>query len=327
MKVTRSVRQLYENQKGPNDRLKSEVDRRLFSLKQPGWHYESRIKELTSFALKIETGRVENPSLLEDFFACTLVVTNVSVIEEAEQLIARHFKVKDRRPKDPTRTHKASDAFPFDDLRLYATLPEDSALPVSDLSELVFEVQIKTFLQHAWTIATHELVYKADDANWSKERIAYQIKAMLEHAEVSIQEAGRLAESGVLAKEDPRTAEIRYGIALLKQQWTPDELPHDVRRLAQNIAGLLRALRIEVGRLEEILAVEKGRRAGTHPTNLSPYAAVVQYLFDAEKDKMVRFLESDRARFKVLIPSEIDIPSNLDRARCRNAIFVGEQAP
>lgn len=327
MKVTRSVRQLYDDQRDPNDRLKIEVDRRLTSLKKSEWHYESRVKELPSFALKIESGRFQDPSRVEDFFACTLVVANASAIEEAEQLIVNHFKLKERRPESPKRTHKASDSFPFDDLRLYVTLADDPALPVSDLSLFVFEVQIKTFLQHAWTIATHDLVYKSDEANWSKERIAFQIKAMLEHAELSIQEAERLAESGALAKEDSRTSDIRNGIALLKRQWAPDELPDDVRRLAQNITNLLRALRIELGRLEEILTAEKMRRAGAHPANLSPYAAVVQYLFGAEKDKIVRFLESGQARFKVLIPNEIEIPIDLDRARCRNAIFVGDPAP
>ena len=61
-------------------------------------------------------------------------------------------------------------------------------------------MQVKTFLQHAWGIATHDLIYKTDDVSWSRQRIAYQIKAMLEHAEMSIQEAGRLAEAVALSK-------------------------------------------------------------------------------------------------------------------------------
>jgi hypothetical protein len=195
----------------------------------------------------------------------------------------------------------------------------------TEVKAVVFEVQVKTFLQHAWSIATHDLLYKADDANWSKERIAYQIKAMLEHAEISIQEAESLAASAALAKEDRQTAAIKKGIALVKSQWTKDELPEDVRRLANNITTLIEALRLEIGRLEEILNEGKAQRAGIHPANLSPYATVVQYLFSAEKARMVSLLTTD-GRTKILIPEEIELPGDIDRAQLRNAVFVSTGA-
>lgn len=322
MKVPASIRQLHEDQKAINDRLKAAIDTRMFSLKQPRWHYESRVKELPSFALKIESGRFDNPQALEDFFACTLVVANATEVDQAEKQIRDNFTVKNRRPQHANQTHKAPDAFPFDDLRLFVTLPGNLAAPPTDLAEIVFEVQIKTFLQHAWSIATHDLLYKTDDANWSKERIAYQIKAMLEHAEISIQEAETLAASAALMKEDRRTTAIKKGIALVKSQWGKDELPVDVRRLAGNISNLIEGLRLEIVRLEEILNDGKAQRSGTHPANLSPYATVVQYLFNAEKDKMVKLLTSDESRTRILIPGEIVLPADVDRATLKNAIFI-----
>jgi ppGpp synthetase/RelA/SpoT-type nucleotidyltranferase len=322
MKVPASIRRIYEDQKAINDRLKKTVDDRMLGIKNPRWHYESRVKELASFALKIESGRFSKPEALEDFFACTIVVANSTQIGEADKLVGEIFSVKERRPPDDQKTHKASNAFPFDDLRLYVNIPNNPAVPPSDLVEVVFEVQIKSFLQHAWAIATHDLLYKTDDANWSKERIAYQIKAMLEHAEVSIQEAELLAACTSVVKEDRRTATIKKGIALVKAQWTEDELPDDVRRLASNITELLHGLEIGIDRLETILNEGKAQRAGAHPANLSPYATVVQYLFGAEKDKMITLLENPDARAKILIPDEIELPSDVDRTRLRNAIFV-----
>jgi len=322
MKVSASIRRLHEDQKEINARLKAAIDERMRNLKNPRWHYESRVKELQSFALKIESGRFNNPQALEDFFACTVVVANATEIEEAEKLIGENFAVKERRPLRPNQTHKASYAFPFDDLRLYVSIEDKPAMPPTDLTGVVFEVQIKTFLQHAWSIATHDLLYKTDDVNWSKERIAYQIKAMLEHAEVSIQEAEKLAACGSLAKEDRQTAAIKKGITLLKSQWGKDELPEDVRRLASNITSLIGALRLEIGRLEEILDQGKAERAGVHPSNLSPYATVVQYLLNAEKEKMVSLLTRGESQTRVLIPEEIELPADIDRRQIKNAIFV-----
>lgn len=323
MKVPASVRRLFEDQKVKNERLREVVDKRVQGFKDARWHYESRVKQLLSYALKVESGRFAKPAALEDFFACTLVVANVAEIERAEQIICTNFALKERRPPDGALTHKSPEEFPFDDLRLYVSLPQDPSMPPTDLTDLVFEVQVKTFLQHAWSIATHDLLYKTDDANWSKERIAYQTKAMLEHAEVSIQEAESLATTSALAKENSRTTQIKAGIALVKQQWTADELPADIRRLAQNVLSLLDGLHINLGRLEAVLEHGKEARSGTHPTNLSPFATIIQYLFKYEKDKLSELLTRDaRKSFRVLIPDEVEIPEDLDRGTLRNAIFV-----
>jgi hypothetical protein len=73
MKVPASIRKLYEEQLEVNQRLKLKVDERIKNLRAERWHYESRLKQEQSFALKVESGRVPNPAALEDFFACTLV--------------------------------------------------------------------------------------------------------------------------------------------------------------------------------------------------------------------------------------------------------------
>lgn len=326
MKVPASIRRLYEDQQVINERLKKAIDARINGLKDARWHYESRIKELASYALKLESGRFTEPAALEDFFACTIVVSNTTEAEAAERMVKDNFVIKRRRPPDPKRTRKEPQEFPFDDLRLYVSLPESPVNPPTDLVSIIFEIQIKTFLQHAWAIATHDLVYKTDNANWSKERIAYQIKAMLEHAEISIQEAERLATCSTLAKEDRGTEELKEGIALVKAQWSPDELPTDVRRLADNIKNLLRVLKIELHQLEEVLKAGKAQRNGAHPSNLSPYATIVQYLFDTEKERMVKFLTGERTQMRILIPDEVELPEGINREQLKNAIFPTARA-
>jgi ppGpp synthetase/RelA/SpoT-type nucleotidyltranferase len=322
MKIPASIRRLFEDQRALNNRLKPTVDARIAGIKDERWHYVSRIKELASFALKLESGRFGNATPLEDFFACTLVVANAAEIDRAEKLIHDNFSVNERRPPLQNQTHKTAYEFPFDDLRLFVSLGISPTSPPTDLDSITFEVQIKTFLQHAWSIATHNLVYKTDDANWSKERIAFQTKAMLEHAEISIQEAENLATSSALAKEDWRTYRIKLAIALLKRQWGLGELPTDIRRLAENMMQLLEKLRIDYPDLEKILDDGKKARAGAHPSNLSPYATIIQYLVYAEKDKMMALLQGEPKKVMIVIPEEVELPTGIDRAQCRNAIFI-----
>lgn len=328
MKIPGSIRALYYLQYDRNVRLKEEVDQLVRSYIQeehPRWHYESRVKGLESFALKVETGRFSDPSKLEDFFACTVVVTNSLEVEQAEQLICERFVRRERRPARRGWTHKRPDSFPFDDLRLYLTLKEDPTLPPNDLVDIVFEFQIKTYLQHAWGIATHDLVYKANDTNWGKERIAYQIKAMLEHAELSIEEATRLSESLSLRMEDNTTTKIRKIIELLQKCWDKDSLPEDTLRLARNVKELLDALDLHGGRLMQILDAETKANGGALPLNLSPYATIVQALLRQEKERMRQLLSAkNEGKFKALIPAEIDFPSEIDRNECCNAIFLDE---
>ena len=189
MKVPASVRALFEAQRDANDKLREAVKDLLKPRLQPYWHYVDRVKTEESFALKIESGRFGDPARLEDFFACTIVVRNHSEIPEAEKLVLEIFSLHERRPPSSVLTKKYSSSFAFDDLRLYVKYIEDPALPPKGLKDIPFEVQVKTFLQHAWSIATHDLIYKTDSVSWPKERIAFQVRAMLEHVEISITEA------------------------------------------------------------------------------------------------------------------------------------------
>ncbi|MBO9102288.1 MULTISPECIES: hypothetical protein [Rhizobium] len=86
-------------------RLAAEVQ--LFlkeEAEKQGWFFVSRLKELESFALKIETGRVPEPAKLEDFFACTLVVPTLAHIEVAENAVLSHYDLSARRPPDDSKT-------------------------------------------------------------------------------------------------------------------------------------------------------------------------------------------------------------------------------
>ena len=166
MKILKSISDIYIESKPLAEKLKSQVDQTILHNKNEGWHYFSRIKSEESFALKLETGRVKDPIRMEDLFACTLVVENINEIKNAVSFIDSHFIIHDRRPKSDNFTHKQSSSFQFDDLRLYVTLKKVEYLPKGNLTTMTFDIQVKTFLQHARSIATHDLIYKSETVSW-----------------------------------------------------------------------------------------------------------------------------------------------------------------
>lgn len=327
MKINKRVRDLYRAAEERYRRLETEVNTKLKpQIESRGWFFKARVKELESFALKLETGRVSNPSEPEDFFGCTIVVPTQAQIDDAEQLVDRLYSVKERRPPDSGSTHKEASNFVFDDLRLYVVRGESSGPVNADLERLIFEVQIKTILQYAWGVATHDLIYKTDTVSWPKERIAYQVKAMLEHAELAVAEAASLARSSSVAKQDERTSGTLKIIEQLEQLWTTDALPTDRKRLAENIRGVLHIAQVSPDQLTALIQAEI-RRVGLLPSDLSPYAFVVQAL---AHDPVVN-LESHlrgTSRVKILIHTGMDVPDwmraphgriiNLDEAKSVN---------
>jgi hypothetical protein len=310
MKVPPHLRTVYEQQHQLNETLRATAQDVMAGFKQPRWHYEARLKRLESFALKIESGRVPDPSAMEDFFACTLVVRNSGEVPVAEAEVLEHFRLVERRPRNPIRTHKGPEAFPFDDLRLYVTLKPSELSRPTDLENITFEIQIKSFLQHAWSIATHDLLYKSNDVRWAKARIAYQIKAMLEHAELVIEEVEPLAGAQALAKTDVRTEEVSLLIEAIKERWPNERLPTDVKRLAENILTALRCFSAIPSEFGQLIDAESEQGRGVRSLNLSPYSATIQALVMQKADRLNAFLKkSDRSRLAV--PAEIDVPDGL----------------
>lgn len=315
MKIPLSIRKYYYEQYEKNIQLQKLVDIKIRAFKKPNWHYESRIKSDESFALKIETGRFSDLSELEDFFACMLVVENSRSLFEAENLIKSNFDFIERRPPSDKKTQKKPECFIFDDLRLYVRWKDDLVLPPSGVSGALFEIQIKTFLQHAWSIATHDLIYKADTIDWAKERVAFQIKAMLEHAELSIQEVEKISKSSLVNKIDKKTETIIKIIRLLKEYWYHQDLPNDLVRLAHNVLLLLESFNMTIGRLRTIIEIETNENRGAKIMNLSPYGSVLQSIINQEPEIVKRFLDDRSKKYSIFVHEEMELPGEFPKTR------------
>ena len=308
MKIVKALRDIHQACLPDYKFLSEEVNGLLKSkVEQESWFFFSRIKDIENFALKIETGRVPDPWKMEDFFACTVVVATIGQIREAERLIKEHFDFSHRRPESDTVTRKASSSFAFDDLRLYVARRSSASGRRPDLDGLVFEVQIKTTLQHAWSLATHDLIYKTNTVSWPRERIAYQVKAMLEHAEVAIAEADRLADAAGVSKRDGKTTSIVSLIEQLRETWGDERLPEDVKRLAETVSQIFRAADLGIERFPEVIEAEK-QRVGLLPRDLSPYAFTLQALANFDNDGFRRKFNRARLRTAILIHDGMDLP-------------------
>jgi len=303
--------------------LRIVVDRRVSGFKNERWHYESRVKKLESYALKLESGRVGDPLCLEDFLACTLVVENRGALISAQDHILKHFELKERRPAIDTETHKRADSFPFDDLRLYVRWRDDPATRPTGFDGTLFEIQVKTFLEHAWAIATHDLVYKSDSVSWSKDRIAYQIKAMLEHSECSILAAEELAQTEALKKSNRTTKRLAKILTIITQFWEEHALPDDRVRLAKNVSRLLDEAELSIEDFREMLRRETQRGRGAMTLNLSPYGAIVQALLYQAEGPITKLLQRSKSKeWGLLLTQEIELPDNLPVASIKNAILI-----
>ncbi|MEA2582150.1 MAG: hypothetical protein QOF33_235 [Thermomicrobiales bacterium] len=305
MKINNRIRALHANAEERYSRLAREMRETLKPrVEERDWFFRDRVKGLESFALKIETGRFSEPTALEDFYACTIVVHTLSQVAQAEDLVAEYFDPRERRPLVDNQTKKRPSDFPFDDLRIYvARRPQTSGFN-ADLDGIVFEVQIKTVLQHAWSLATHDLIYKTDTVSWPKERIAYQVKAMLEHAEIAI--AGVEGLSREIGTQDEETESILRIINQAEDFWPADALPDNRRRFAGILHDLLKGSGVAVDQMEVLLRAEV-RRLGILPRDLSPYALMVQALAHSDQVNLETRFRKDR-RMRILIHRDMDLP-------------------
>lgn len=323
MKVQGSLRRLYDERRPLVEVLKRRVDEGLRADMPSRWHYESRIKELGSFSLKAETGRVPIPSEMEDFLACMIVVPNGKMIAQAFEWVRSRFAVKYRRPLNFESTVKSADSFPFDDLRLYCQRENDGSRPSESIDELIFEVQVKTFLQHAWGVATHDLTYKTADVRWGLDRIASHLRATVEFAEITIQKADDLSKSDILKLKHPKIGELVEIVGVLQSHWSNDELPENLRGMSETIQLILKDAGLTPTDLGEALSAEKAEGGGNLPTNLSPYGVIVQTLMRRRANAIVGLLKSPKSRSKIIITPEIEVPPAITLKKYpRRVIFV-----
>ena len=143
-------------------------------------------------------------------------------------------------------------------------------------------------------------------------RISFQIKAMLEHAEVSIQEAAVVSASSALNKTDDRTALLNSYINVFTTLWQRADLPVNIRGLAENAMIPAKLAGISPTVLQQLLISERDQGRGPLTLNLSPYGVVVQTVLNHRRAE----LEASLAKYQkkaLVLTRELDIPTDMPR--------------
>ncbi|MBK7386742.1 MAG: hypothetical protein IPI63_08450 [Methanothrix sp.] len=206
-----------------------------------GFAYINRIKTLDSLAEKIETGRFERWSDIDDLFACTIIIPNLSYEENVIKFLKTTFCEVHLKRRGTTL--KAPDVFRFDSTRFIGKLISREGDENNPIFNIKFEIQIRTAFEHAWIAATHPLIYKSEKIDWKRYRLAAQLKAVVEQMDMLVmgfdQASEFISENAWPEVEAKQTIIEQIKNAFLKNQLPKELEPKDWTRFSDNIYNML----------------------------------------------------------------------------------------
>ena len=270
--------------------LVSEVQRYVRETLDPycrrlNYIFVDRQKTVASLTEKLDGGRISSWAELDDLYACTIVVP----VADHEDRVLRKLDASFERVALRTRSdvQKAPETFRFDGARWSGVLQHDAAVARQPgVGDLIFEVQVVTAFEYAWIAVTHDLVYKADNADWKRQRLSAQLKAAVEQIEVLIgafDSASSVVIASPWAETNAKAMIIERCKRLVDDGLVPESLhPASWRRFADNVVALVRSYERNPNRLEDaasaLLDVMDADLRGAAPLELPVSGTLFQYV-------------------------------------------------
>ena len=169
-----------------------EILRAAIKARAPFGIVQSRPKSVGSFAEKClrKRHKYDNPvTQLTDLCGARVIVNTLSELEALSEFVETHFVVD--KPNSDTFTDRLKPSeFGYRSVHYIVQLPEtdkvaDIALP-PEIEDRTAEIQLRTFLQHAWAELAHDRLYKNKvKLPRSLEREVARFSAALEDTEAS----------------------------------------------------------------------------------------------------------------------------------------------
>jgi ppGpp synthetase/RelA/SpoT-type nucleotidyltranferase len=204
--------------------------------------FDERIKTLESLAEKIETGRFQSWSQLDDLYACTIAVPLPSNEAAVLEFLNDAFVQCDLKKRLAAK--KAPDVFRFDSTRFVGTLksPPDSG-GSTIASTIRFEIQVKTLFEMAWSRTTHALAYKSSSVDWKTLRLAASLKASVEQMDLLLTGFESMTEAMEEAPwpdvERKRKLQLYFESKFQGENFPSEVAPKDYSRFLGNCSDLL----------------------------------------------------------------------------------------
>jgi len=299
MKIPPSFKQSYMDIRPVLERLEAVVKPRAeeIALRYNG-AYSGRIKEPESILIKAEKEGYEHPFLqMDDLFACTITVPNSQAIEEACRDVEAAFQLVKVRQRaiEP-------EEFAYNDLNLSLKVIPGFWNRGEAYLDLVFELQIKTLLQQAWSQAGHDVIYKTRKKTWGLTRVTSQLRALLEMADSVLANLDGAANVLQGTIEYPKYSKMNQLVGILEDTWDGQRLPANLYRAAQVIRIYLELAGLAFDDLAELLRREEYHQY-IKARSLTPTQAVFIILFQEKWGDMMPRLK--KRKRKVLVTSEM----------------------
>lgn len=159
-------------------------------LKQKGikaHQIETRVKERNSLEKKIiRKGQKYNSfSQITDIVGVRIITYFEDEIDQIASIIKKEFTIDKKNSIDKREVE--SDKFGYRSLHYVATLKKERTIlaEYSDYTDIKFEFQIRSILQHSWAEIEHDLGYKGEfEIPSSAKRTFYRVAALLEQADI-----------------------------------------------------------------------------------------------------------------------------------------------
>lgn len=281
--------------------LKSNVDQTLGNMAGSLNidYVDARIKPKESLMAKIEKEGCKDPANeIEDLVVCRLIVKSNSDVDVILERIEGVFNIE----KKNIRNYRPNE-FIYDDIQLILSFKDNPLISNKDILGKKFELQIRTGLQNALAEVIRGEIYKTNVLMWQKERTASELRANLELVDVILSDFSKV--SAIQEEKDYKPYQQRNKIIkLLKDVWTAEKLPEDLRRASIIIEDYLGLAEAKVEELSGWLNLSKHTNI-VNAVSITPCQIILIILFLEKKAFLKNVRKENRS---LLITSEmIDI--------------------
>lgn len=138
----------------------SEILQEIFSDSKINYHtIEWRVKSVESFRGKLTKGIDYDPKQMKDLAGIRVIVYVHSDLDDVRKIISSTFDIKESKNKSKSLE---IDRFGYRSEHFIAVLPKDriKLAEYKKYEGLLFEIQIRTILEHSWAEIEHDRNYK-----------------------------------------------------------------------------------------------------------------------------------------------------------------------